>query len=117
MIGYETCMEIGIDYEDFIIKLNIHDCAGFEQYIASHLLEDYVTKYNTKRGLNSNNWTVSFKSIIKDYIDSGNSDKTTRSVYANYMYEIRIKDSTLMCLFVIWRTSTIKYCTYQNMFS
>ena len=53
MIGYETCMEIGIDYEDFIIKLNIHDCVGFEQYIASHLLEDYVTKYNTKGDLNS----------------------------------------------------------------
>ena len=36
-------MEKRIDYEDFIIKLNIHGCAGFEQYTASHLLEDYVT--------------------------------------------------------------------------
>ena len=41
--GYETYMEKRIDYEDFIIKLNIHGCAGFEQYTASHLLEDYVT--------------------------------------------------------------------------
>ena len=37
-------MKKDIDYKDFIIKLNIHGCAGFEQYRASHLLEDYVTK-------------------------------------------------------------------------
>ena len=86
--GYETCMKKGIDYEDFIIKLNIHGCAGLEQYTASHLLEDYVTKYNTKGGVNSDNWNVPFKSIIKDYTDSGNSDKTARSVYAKYMNEI-----------------------------
>ena len=68
---YETCMKNYIDYEDFIIKLNIHGCAGFEQYTASHLIEDYVTKYNTKGGLNSDNWNVSFKSIIEDYTDTG----------------------------------------------
>ena len=81
-------MKKDIDYEYFIIKLNIHNCAGFEQYTASHLLEDYVKKYNTKGGLNSNNWTVSFKSIIKDYTDSCNSDKTASSIYARYMNEI-----------------------------
>ena len=81
-------MKKDIDYEYFIIKLNIHNYAGFEQYTASHLLEDYVKKYNTKGGLNSNNWTVSFKSIIKDYTDSGISDKTVRSDYAKYMHEI-----------------------------
>ena len=62
--------------------------AGFEQYTASHLIEDYITKYNTKGGLNSNNWNVSFQSIIKDYIDSGNCDKNSRSVYENHMYKI-----------------------------
>ena len=44
-----------INYEDFIIKLNIHGCSCFEQYTAAHLIEDYVTKYNTKGGLNSDN--------------------------------------------------------------
>ena len=86
--GYKTYMEKSIDYEDFIIKFNIHDCSGFEQYTASHLLEDYVTKYNTKWGLSSDKWIVSSKLIVKDYIDSGNSDKTVRSVYANYMNDI-----------------------------
>ena len=81
-------MKKGIDYEDFIIKLNIHGCAGLDQYTASHLLENYVTKYNTKGGVNSDYWNMSFKSIIKDYIDSGNSDKTARSVYAKYMNEL-----------------------------
>ena len=80
-------MKKGIDYEDFIIKLNIHGCVGFEQYTASCLLEKYVTKYNTKGGLNSDNWNVPFKAIIKDYVDSGNSDKTVKSVYAKYMNE------------------------------
>ena len=77
-----------ISYEDFLIKLNIHGCAGFAQYTASHLIEDYEIKYNTKGGLNSDNWNVSFQSIIKDYTDSGNCDKTARSVYAKYMYDI-----------------------------
>ena len=44
-------MEKGIDDEDFIIKRNIHGCVGFEQYTASRLLEDYVTKCNTKEVL------------------------------------------------------------------
>ena len=44
-----------INYEDFIIKLNIHCCVDFEQYTASNLIEDYITKYNTKGGLNSDN--------------------------------------------------------------
>ena len=47
-----------------------------------------MTKYNTKGGINSDNWNVSFKSIIKDFTDSGNSDKTTRSVHTKYMNEI-----------------------------
>ena len=47
-----------------------------------------TTTYNTKGGLNSYNWNVSFQSIIKDYTDSGNCDKTARSVYAKYMYKI-----------------------------
>ena len=38
-----------------MIKLNMHGCAGFEQYTASHLIEDYVTTYNIKGGLNSDN--------------------------------------------------------------
>ena len=67
--GYDTCIKKKINYEDFIIKRNIHCCAGFEQYTASHLIEDYITKYNTKGGLNSDNWNVSFQSIIKDYTD------------------------------------------------
>ena len=61
--GYDTCMKKGINYEDFIIKLNIHGCASFEQYTASHLIEDYITKYNTKGGLNFDNWNVTFQSI------------------------------------------------------
>ena len=28
--GYDTCRKMKINYEDFIIKLNIHGCAGFE---------------------------------------------------------------------------------------
>ena len=87
-IGYDTCMKNKINYEDFIIKLNNHGCDEIEQYTASHLIEDYITKYNTKGGLNSDNWNVSFQSIIKDYTDSDNCDKTARSVYAKYMYEI-----------------------------
>ena len=86
--GYETCMEKGIDYRDFIMEFNIHGCVRFEQYTASRLLEYYATKYNTKGGLNSDNWNLSFKSIIKDYTDSGISDKTVRSDYAKYMHEI-----------------------------
>ena len=82
-------MKKDVDYEDFIIKLNMYGCAGFEQYTASHLLEDYMTKYNTKGGLNSDNWNVSFKSIIKDYTDSGNSDNTTRSVHAKYITKLQ----------------------------
>ena len=82
-----------INYVDFIIKLNIHGCAGFEQYTASYLIEEYVTKYNTKEGLNSDNWNVSFQSMIKDYTDSSNCDKTARSLYAKYMYEIIILES------------------------
>ena len=27
---YDTCRKMKINYEDFIIKLNIHGCAGFE---------------------------------------------------------------------------------------
>ena len=80
-------MKNNIDYEDFIIKLNIDGCVGFEQYTTSHLIEDYVTKYNTKGGLDSDNLNVSFQSIIKDYTDSGNNNKTARSIYAKYMYE------------------------------
>ena len=39
-------------------KFNIYGCAGVEQYTASHLIEDYVTKYNTKGCLNSDNCIV-----------------------------------------------------------
>ena len=48
------------NYEDFIIKLNIYGCVGFEQYTASHLIEDYVTKNSTKGSLNADNWNVSY---------------------------------------------------------
>ena len=74
MIGYDTCMKHNIDYEDFIIKLNFHVSVGFGQCTAVNLIEDYVTKYNTKGGLNSDNWNISFQSIIKDYTNSGDSD-------------------------------------------
>ena len=46
------------NYEEIIIKFNIYGCAGVEQYTASHLIEDYVTKYNTKGCLNSDNCIV-----------------------------------------------------------
>ena len=45
-------------------------------------------EFNAKGGLNSDNWNVSFQSIIKDYNDSGNCDKTARSLYAKYMYTL-----------------------------
>ena len=77
-----------INYEDFIIKLNIHGCVGFEYCTDFYLIEDYITKYNTRGGLIFDNWNVSFQSIIEDYTDSGNYDKTARSVYAKYMYKI-----------------------------
>ena len=35
-------MKKGIDYEDFIIKFNIHRCAGFDEYTASHLLNENI---------------------------------------------------------------------------
>ena len=44
-----------INYEDCIIKFNIHGCSGFEQYPASYLIENYVTKYNTIWGVDSDN--------------------------------------------------------------
>ena len=69
-------MKNDINYEDCIIKFNILGCSGFEQYPASYLIENYVTKYNTIWGVDSDNWNVSFWSIIKDITDSGNSDKT-----------------------------------------
>ena len=101
--GYDTCRKMKINYEDFIIKLNIHGCAGFEQYTVSRLTEDYVTKYNTKRGLNIDNWNVSFQSIIKDYTDSDNCDKTARSVYVKYMYEIMNLESKTQdeCIYLL----------------
>ena len=55
-------------------KLNIRISVGFCQCTAVNLVEDYVTKYNTKGGLNSDNWNISFQSIIKDYTNSGDSD-------------------------------------------
>ena len=91
--GYETCKEKGINYENFLIQLNIHGCVGFEQYTASHLIENYICKYTTKGGSNSDNWEVSFKSICKDYTDNGNLKKTARSVYAKYMIEIMKAES------------------------
>ena len=54
----------------------------------SRLIENYICKYTTKEGTNSDNWEVSFKSIYKDYTDNGNMNKTARSVYAKYMIEI-----------------------------
>ena len=57
MTGYDTIKK---NYEDFIIKLNIYGCVGFEQYTASHLIEDYVTKNSTKGSLNADNWNVSY---------------------------------------------------------
>ena len=43
------------DYEEFVINLNIHGCARFEHHTVSHIIEDYVIKYNTKECLNSDN--------------------------------------------------------------
>ena len=92
-----------IDYEDFITQLYIHGCAGFEQYTASHLIEDYICKYATKGGINSDNWNISFQSICNDYIDDGQNDKTTRSLYAKYMNEIVKADSKTQdeCVFLL----------------
>ena len=44
MNGYNTRMNIHINYEVFIIKLNINAFAGLEQYTTTHIIEDYVTK-------------------------------------------------------------------------
>ena len=84
MTGYDTCLKDKMNYDDFIIKLNNHGCTRFEKYIASHLIEDYISKYNTKGGLNFNNWNVSFQSIIKKYTYSGNCDKTVMLI--NYLH-------------------------------
>ena len=40
--GYVTCMEKGINYENFLVQLNIHGCVGFKQYAASHLIDNYI---------------------------------------------------------------------------
>ena len=63
--GNDACRKMKINYEDFIIKLNIHGCASFEQYTASHLIEDYVIKYNTKGGLYSDNLIFNFNLLLK----------------------------------------------------
>ena len=60
---------------------------------ASHLIENYICKYATKGGVNSDNWEISFKSICQDYTDNGNKNKTARSVYAKYMIEIMKAES------------------------
>ena len=46
--SYVTFMEKDINYENFLVQLNIHGCVGFEQYITSHLIENYICKYTTK---------------------------------------------------------------------
>ena len=86
--GYDTCTTKKNDSEHLFIKLNIHGCTRFEQYTASPLLDDHVTKYDIKRSLNSDNLTVLFQSIVKYYTDSGNYDKSAMSIYGKYMYEI-----------------------------
>ena len=53
-------MEKLINYENFLVQFNIHSCVGFEQYAASHLIENYICKYTTKGGVNSDNYEVSF---------------------------------------------------------
>ena len=64
-------------------------------------LEDYITRYNKKGGLNFDNCNISFQFIIKYYTDSSNCDKTTRSIYAKYMYEI-----------MKWESKTQDKCVY-----
>ena len=38
--GYVICKKKIINYEHFLIQLNIHGCVGFKQYIASQLIEN-----------------------------------------------------------------------------
>ena len=56
-----------------------------------------------KKSFNSDNWNVSFQSIIKDYTDNGNCDKTARSVYAKYMNEIMKLESKTQdeCIYLL----------------
>ena len=86
-------MEKGINYENFLVQLNIHNFVDFEQYTASHLIDNYICKYTTKGGANSNNWEFSFKYICKDYTDNDNMNKISRFVYAKYMIKIMKAES------------------------
>ena len=86
-------MDKVINYENFLVQLNIHGCVGFEQYTSSHFIENYICKYTTKRGVNSDNLEISFKSICKDYTNNGIMIKIARYVYAKYMIEIRKAES------------------------
>ena len=94
-------MKKKINYKD---NINIHGCARFEQYTASHLIENYVTKHDTKGCLNFDNWNVLFQSIIKYYTESGNCDKTIRSIYTKKMYEIMKLESKTQnkCVFLLF---------------
>ena len=91
--SYVTCMENNLNYKKFLVQLNIHDCVRFEQYTASYLIKNYIFKYVTKGGVNSDNWEISFKTICQDYTDNGNKNKTARSIYAKYMIEIMKAES------------------------
>ena len=97
----------------------MHGCVRFEQYTAFHLMENYICKYTTKGGVNSDNLEVSFKSTYKDYTDNGNMNKIARSIYAKYMIEIMITESKTQdeCVYLLARcTLTTKYSTSQKMF-
>ena len=44
---------------DYCLKEPVMSLVGFEQYAASHLIENYICKYTTKGGSNSDNLEVS----------------------------------------------------------
>ena len=65
MNGYNTCMDEDINHEDIRLQLNIYGCTGSEQFTISCIIKDYATKCDTKGDIHSDNWDVSFQSVIK----------------------------------------------------
>ena len=92
MSGCNTCMDKDIHHEDIIIKLNIHGCTRSEQYTASRVIKNYATKYNTKGSISFSNWDIYFQSIIKYLRNTGEKNKTVRSIYSKYKLESKVQN-------------------------
>ena len=100
-------MDKDINYEDLIMKLNILWSAGIDQYKASHIIENYVTKYNPKGDVNPD---------TKDLCNIGTSIKKTSSIYAKYVNKVMKLQSKAQnnCVYIYLEVISKIYCTYKK---